>query len=125
MGRLGGGPEDVDLFFDGGEAVGIGELVIGAEFGGGASEVERRDQFASKKRGRAERFLSTQADHFAGAKWKEKASACSVRNDGLAGEPKELRRLFGLGRSGGLGAGYQARESGGVLDRDIGQDFPI
>ena len=72
-----------------------------------------------------ERFLSAQADHFAGAKWKEKASACSVRNDGLAGEPKELRRLFGLGRSGGLGAGYQARESGGVLDRDIGQDFPI
>jgi hypothetical protein len=32
--------------------------------------------------GRAERFLSTQADHLAGARWKEKASACSVRNDG-------------------------------------------
>jgi len=29
-----------------------------------------------------ERFLSPQADHFAGAKWKEKAPACSVRNDG-------------------------------------------
>jgi len=28
-----------------------------------------------------ERFLSPQADHFAGAKWKEKTSACSVRND--------------------------------------------
>jgi hypothetical protein len=32
--------------------------------------------------GREERFLSSQADHFARAKWKEKASACSVRNDG-------------------------------------------
>ena len=32
----------------------------------------------------AERFLSAQADHFAGAKWKEKAPACSVRNDGYA-----------------------------------------
>jgi hypothetical protein len=32
----------------------------------------------------AERFLSAQADHFAGAKWKEKASACSVGNDGYA-----------------------------------------
>jgi hypothetical protein len=29
-----------------------------------------------------ERFLTAQADHFAGAKWKEKASACSARNDG-------------------------------------------
>jgi hypothetical protein len=28
-----------------------------------------------------ERFLSAQADPFAGAKGKEKASACSVRND--------------------------------------------
>src|SRR5438445_572349 len=31
---------------------------------------------------REERFLSTQADRFAGAKREEKASACSVRNDG-------------------------------------------
>jgi hypothetical protein len=29
-----------------------------------------------------ERFLSAQADTFAGANVKEKASACSVRNDG-------------------------------------------
>jgi hypothetical protein len=29
-----------------------------------------------------ERFLTAQADRFAGAKRKEKASACSVRNDG-------------------------------------------
>src|SRR5580704_4902215 len=35
-----------------------------------------------------ERFLSAQADHFAGAKWKEKASACFVRNDGWAGREK-------------------------------------
>jgi hypothetical protein len=30
-----------------------------------------------------ERILSSRADHFAGAKWKEKASACFVRNDGF------------------------------------------
>jgi hypothetical protein len=29
-----------------------------------------------------ERFLSTQADRLAGARQEEKASACSVRNDG-------------------------------------------
>ena len=33
--------------------------------------------------GREERFLSAQADRFAGAKREEKASACSVRNDEL------------------------------------------
>ena len=32
-----------------------------------------------------ERFLTAQADRFAGAKRKEKASACSVRNDRLVG----------------------------------------
>ena len=32
-----------------------------------------------------ERFLSSQADHFTGVKWKEKTSACSVRNDGGGG----------------------------------------
>jgi hypothetical protein len=31
-----------------------------------------------------ERFLTAQADHSAGAEWKENASACSVRNDGAA-----------------------------------------
>src|SRR6267143_3062370 len=30
----------------------------------------------------ARRFLSAQADHLAGARWSEKAPACSVRNDG-------------------------------------------
>jgi hypothetical protein len=40
--------------------------------------MEQRSLFGA----RAERFLSAQADHFTGVKWKEKASACSVRNDG-------------------------------------------
>ena len=43
---------------------------------------EKRDFIAQKA---AERFLATQADHFAGAKWKEKTSACCVRNDGWGG----------------------------------------
>jgi hypothetical protein len=30
-----------------------------------------------------EKFLSARTDHFARAKWKEKASARSVRNDGF------------------------------------------
>ena len=38
---------------------------------------------------------------------------------------KRLRRLFGLGRRGGLGASYQAGEGGGVFHRDVGQDFAI
>jgi hypothetical protein len=57
--RSGGGPEDFDFLFDGGEvlvpcgecgfavggegggeAVGVGEFVVGAEFGGGAGQVE-------------------------------------------------------------------------------------
>jgi hypothetical protein len=33
-----------------------------------------------------ERFLSAQVDHFTGVKWKEKASACFVRNDDIGGE---------------------------------------
>ncbi len=32
-----------------------------------------------------ERFLSSQADHFTGVKWKEKTAACFVRNDSLGG----------------------------------------
>ena len=48
---------------------------------------------------REERFLTAQADHFAGAKWKEKASACSVRNDGvglgLAAEEILQQRVLG------------------------------
>jgi hypothetical protein len=39
---------------------------------------------------REERFLTAQADHFTGVKWKEKASACSVRND-----------VVGVGSTGG------------------------
>src|SRR5690348_3775564 len=47
----------------------------GFEVGGwGRGETKRREE--------AERFLSSQADHFTGVKWKEKTSACSVRNDG-------------------------------------------
>jgi len=38
------------------------------------------------QRRRAERFLSTQADRFAGTNREEKTLACSVRNDGLWGE---------------------------------------
>jgi hypothetical protein len=72
-----------------------------------------------------ERFLSPRADHFAGAKWKEKASARSVRNDSLPSLAKKLRRLFGLGRRGSFCAGYQAGEGGGVFDGDVGQDFAI
>ena len=37
------------------------------------------------QRRRAERFLSAQADRFAGTNREEKTSACSVRNDGLWG----------------------------------------
>jgi len=52
---------------------------------------------------REERFLSAQADHFTGVKWKEKASACSVRNDGQAGgssgEGDAERKSVGLLRS--------------------------
>src|SRR5690348_8432065 len=55
----------------------------------------------------------------------EKTSACSVRNDGLPGPGQELRRLFCLGRSGGFGAGYQACKCGGILDREIGEDFAV
>jgi len=32
-----------------------------------------------------ERFLAAQADHLAGARWEEKASACSARNDSFGG----------------------------------------
>jgi len=35
-----------------------------------------------KRRASKERFLTAQANRFAGTKRKEKASACSVRNDG-------------------------------------------
>jgi hypothetical protein len=55
---------------------------------------------------REERFLAAQADHFAGAKWKEKASAYSARNDrrGLAGGGTE----GGCSRGGARGVGVQA-----------------
>jgi len=41
----------------------------------------RRD-FIARSTCDGEALLSPQADHFTGAKWKEKASACFVRNDG-------------------------------------------
>src|SRR5580704_779308 len=37
----------------------------------------------------------------------------------------EMLGLFGLGRSGGSGAGYQAGKSRCILDRDVRQDFAI
>jgi hypothetical protein len=40
-----------------------------------------------------ERFLSAQADAFAGANAQEKASACSVRNDGEGGRPEKAGLL--------------------------------
>ena len=43
-----------------------------------------------------ERFLTAQADRFAGAKRKEKASACSVRNDGCASRAA----IWEIGRHG-------------------------
>jgi hypothetical protein len=47
----------------------------------------------TEKRGKnEERFLSAQADTFAGANVKEKASACSVRNDGDGGRCVERFR---------------------------------
>jgi len=39
-----------------------------------------------------ERFLSSQADHSAGAEWKEKASACCVRNDVVGWGVRRIRR---------------------------------
>jgi hypothetical protein len=50
---------------------------------------------------REERFLSAQADHFTGVKWKEKASACSVRNDGLGGGRQGARYAANYGVGGG------------------------
>jgi hypothetical protein len=55
---------------------------------------DRRGWSLFKKRGE-ERFLSAQADTFAGANVKEKASACFVRNDGGVREARE-------GECGGL-----------------------
>jgi hypothetical protein len=50
---------------------------------GGVDEIAKNDLpvATSPERKCEERFLSSQADHFAGAKRKEKASACFVRND--------------------------------------------
>ena len=38
-----------------------------------------------------EAVLSPQADHFTGVKWKEKASACFVRNDGWGAKSAGLK----------------------------------
>lgn len=54
-----------------------------------------------------ERFLSAQADHSAGAEWKEKASACSIRNDGGGGGYTE-RDDAGLGGALAADAGEEA-----------------
>ena len=48
-----------------------------------------------------------------------------MRAKGWAGQAPPLQsserlRLFGLGRRGGFGAGYQACEGGGIFDRDVG-----
>src|SRR6266566_3793277 len=40
---------------------------------------------------REERFLSAEAHRLAGASWEEKASACSVRNDGGGGRSEPSR----------------------------------
>jgi hypothetical protein len=53
---------------------------VGEDWGGERGEVRKWRVTREKKK---ERFLSAQADHSAGAEWKEKASACSVRNDGV------------------------------------------
>jgi hypothetical protein len=37
----------------------------------------------------------------------------------------EMLGLFGLRRSGGSGAGYQAGKSSCILDRDVRKDFAI
>jgi hypothetical protein len=42
-----------------------------------------------QRRSREERFLSAQADTFAGANVKEKAAACCVTNDGGVGQFRE------------------------------------
>ncbi len=43
-----------------------------------------------------ERFLAAQADHLAGARWEEKASACSARNDsGWDQQQKNRGRIGG------------------------------
>jgi hypothetical protein len=55
----------------------VGEKIVT----GWLTEKTKRDFIARKRRERWRRVLSAQADHFAGAKWKEKASACCVRND--------------------------------------------
>src|SRR5882724_2988905 len=52
-----------------------------------------------------ERFLSARADHFAGAKWKEKAAARSVRNDCVAGAAAKSKKTEALGGGGAEGGG--------------------
>jgi hypothetical protein len=49
-----------------------------------------------KARRSEERFLTAQADRFAGAKRKENASACSVRNDLVAGVPRRKLTRAGV-----------------------------
>src|SRR2546429_8038844 len=55
-----------------------------------------------REKRREERFLSAQADRFAGAKRKEKASACAVRNDvwGKAREGRLVRNEAWCGSGG-------------------------
>jgi hypothetical protein len=60
---------------------------IGDSAGGWMAVADRRGERFRRVEPRfvlqsEERFLSARADHFAGAKWEEKASACFVRNDG-------------------------------------------
>jgi len=63
-------------------------------------ERQRRRETKTKRDKDEERFLSPQADHFTGVKWKEKASACSVRNDGDGwwAKPKCEEKIAEVGR---------------------------
>lgn len=54
-----------------------------------------------KARRSEERFLTAQADHFAGAKREENAPACSVRNDMVVGvSRRKLMRTEAATRAG-------------------------
>jgi len=61
--------------------------VGGGPLGGVSAKSESTGQIEEEEEEEEEeeRFLTAQADPFAGAKGEEKASACSVRNDGVGG----------------------------------------
>lgn len=55
----------------------------GSRLGRRGNEVKSEESFIAQDACDGAAVLSTQADHSAGAEWKEKASACIVRNDGV------------------------------------------